>query len=359
MAVNPVQGCPKSCEYCFLNERGQTAVKPERLVSPAVTVRMLLESAFYEPSRPVALYTWTDVMAVPSSRQHLAELLDELVRRRVSNPIVVITKCHVPDDTITAIASARARGSRVVVYLSYSGLDRDIERGIRHDALRDNFPRLSAAGVPLVHYWRPAFPESATAATMERVLDWAARYARCTVAAGLKVERAGLPRLAKRWPQLASTDGVTEAEGVYPRAFWEFIHRTWQRHPGYPVFHTNSCALAYVLDEPDSFGIYGSTTCRLRNVCPIAQRDRCHRADTERQAPTPEAIRETLARRGLGDVEFQISADSRELVVDAVAATNVIAALTRDLGVRVRARRDESDGYWNSGTIGTSPLILD
>jgi hypothetical protein len=70
------------------------------------------------------------------------------------------------------------------------------------------------------------------------------------VAAGLKVEPAALPRLAELWPELAATPGVTAAEGVYPRPFWEFIHATRQRHPGYPLFHTNSCALAYVLGQP-------------------------------------------------------------------------------------------------------------
>lgn len=96
IAVNPVQGCPKVCSYCFLNERGQTAVRPERLASPAETVDMLTASPYYAPDRPVALYTWTDVMALPSSRAHLAELLAVLTDRQILNPIVLITKCPIP-----------------------------------------------------------------------------------------------------------------------------------------------------------------------------------------------------------------------------------------------------------------------
>jgi hypothetical protein len=34
-------------------------------------------------------------------------------------------------------------------------LGRDVERGIRHEELKTNFPRLAEAGVPIVHYWRP------------------------------------------------------------------------------------------------------------------------------------------------------------------------------------------------------------
>lgn len=54
IAVNPVQGCPKSCRYCFLHERGQAGVAPETLADPASTVELLLTSPLYAPTRPVA-----------------------------------------------------------------------------------------------------------------------------------------------------------------------------------------------------------------------------------------------------------------------------------------------------------------
>lgn len=106
IAVNPVQGCPKVCLYCFLNERGQTAVRPEKLASPAETVDLLTVSPYYTPDRPVALYTWTDVMALPSSRTHLAGLLAVLVERQLPNPIILITKCPIPDEALAEITAA-------------------------------------------------------------------------------------------------------------------------------------------------------------------------------------------------------------------------------------------------------------
>lgn len=358
IAVNPVQGCPKVCSYCFLNERGQTAVRPEQLAAPAETVDLLTASPYYAPDRPVALYTWTDVMALPSSRAHLADLLAVLVERQIPNPIVLITKCPIPDDAFDTVTTARQAGLRTIVYLSYSGLGRDVERGIRHEELKANFPRLAQAGLPVVHYWRPAFPESATASTMEAVFDWAATYARCTVAAGLKVEPAALPRLAGLWPELATTPGVTTAEGVYPQAFWEFIHATHQRRPSHPLFHTNSCALAYVLGQPDRFGVFGSDVCTVRNHCPIAQRRRCEADILQRPAPTDATIRTALDRRGHADTPFTLDHPRGEVVIHAVLPTNTAAALTHDLGIRVRVARQHSDPYWSSGTVGALPLVI-
>lgn len=358
IALNPIQGCPKACAYCFLHERGQVAVRPEVLASPTEAVDLLLRSAFYEPDRPVALYTWTDVMALPGSRRHLAHLLEVIIGRGLANPVVVITKCHVPDEMIAVMVRARNRGVRLLAYLSYSGLGRDIERGIRPAAVAENFPRLARAGVPVVHYWRPSMPYAATQDRMREVLGWAARFARCTVAAGLKVEPAALLRLAGHWPELADTSGVTNAEGVYPRTFWEFLSAVPERYPGYPLFHTNACALAYVLGEADRFGIFGSEVCTRRNACPATQRDRCGLVAADRARPSPEVVKQALRRRGFADVAFTPGAASEELVLHAGIPTSAVAALTQDLRIRVRVARDASDQYWSSGTAGAVPLVI-
>jgi DNA repair photolyase len=358
LAVNPVQGCPKRCRYCFLNQRQQTKVAPVRLATAAQTVAILLASPLYGPERAVALFTWTDVMAVASSRTYLAGLLEALVAASVPNTIVLITKCRIPDGTIEAIKAARAAGLRVLVYLSYSGLDSAIEVGIRHEQLVANFPALTAAGIPVVHYWRPAFPASATNQTMTRVVDLAARYAVCSMAAGLKVEADALPRLAELWPELATTPGVTDAECVYPAAFWEFIHHTGERHPGYPVFHSNSCALAYAVQESDRFGIYGTATCLHRNRCPAAQRSRCARALAEATPVTEADVAAALARRGLDGTAFTHRAGDRVVTVHGAVPSAIVSAITQDLGIRVVPAGQGSDPYWSSGTAGARPLVI-
>jgi DNA repair photolyase len=358
IAVNPVQGCPKRCEYCFLHERSQAGTAPVQVATPAEAQEMLLASPFYGPERAVALFTWTDVMAVASSRAYLTEFLGRLTTAGLPNPVVLITKCRIPGDVIEAVTAVRESGLRVIVYLSYSGLDAAVEAGIRHEQLTANFPLLASAGIPVVHYWRPAFPSSATTETMTRVLDLAARYAACTMAAGLKVEAGALGRLSRHWPALAVTPGVTEAECVYPAAFWEFIHRAGDLHPGYPVFHANSCALAYVLGEADRFGVHGSHVCTARNRCPGLQRDRCAAALSAAPPVTAERIDAALASRGLAGPAWELDSGTRTLAVRAVVPNAVASALTQDLGVRVVSGGQGGDAYWSSGTSGAQPLVI-
>jgi hypothetical protein len=163
--------------------------------------------------------------------------------------------------------------------------------------------------------------------------------------------------LAQVWPELAETPEVADAEGVYPRPFWDFIHDTGKRYP-HPLFHTNSCALAYVLNQADRFGVLGSTTCQLRNNCPLTQRDRCSAAALHRRSPTPGQISAALHRRRLTEVDYTLSPDRQELTIDAAVDTATTAALTQDLGIRVKVTRHETDAYWSSGTVGALPLVL-
>lgn len=187
IAINPVQGCPKGCGYCYLKNRGQTLAKPVELATPEQTVALLKASPYYHSHAVLALYTCTDALATPRTRAHLVGLLDQITDSGLRNPVCLITKCAITDEVLAAIVRARVAGLPVIVYLSYSGLGPDVEHGIDHEALRANFPRLHNSGVPVIHYWRPLMPANSTPAVITRVLDWAARYAACSVSVGLKV----------------------------------------------------------------------------------------------------------------------------------------------------------------------------
>ena len=47
LVLNPIQGCPKKCRYCFLRERDLNQVKPNILLSPEEATKKLIKSKFY------------------------------------------------------------------------------------------------------------------------------------------------------------------------------------------------------------------------------------------------------------------------------------------------------------------------
>ncbi|MEU8733705.1 hypothetical protein AB0C68_30585 [Streptomyces tendae] len=358
LAINPVQGCNKGCSYCYLLDRGQIRVKPAELATPRRTVDLLLASPYYHPRAALALYTCTDALSTPRTRAHLVGLLGELASRDVHNPVCLITKCSVTDDVVDAILAAQAVGIRVIVYLSYSGLGPDVEHGIDHDALRANFPRLHERGIPLVHYWRPLTPANAAPATITRVLDWATRYAACSVAVGLKVKRGARSQMTDLWPALAAEDlPVESADAVWPRQTWDRLESLPDRYPGHAFFQTNSCALAYVLQRPDSHRVHGTPACAA-NQCPDHQRGRCAAATLV--PVTSDDIRSRLVWVGVPTIRcVDWDAEQRTAIVQEVLHLRDRNNVSERLGITIRAARASNDQYWSGRLEGGQPLIID
>jgi hypothetical protein len=360
LAVNPVQGCPKGCTYCHLQDLGQTRVEPLEVATPAETLTQLQTSPYYHPDLVLALYTCTDALATSANRAHLIALLDLLSASAVRNPVCVITKCHIPDDVIACISRNRAAGLPIIVYLSYSGLAPDIERGIDHDALRATFPALHAADIPVIHYWRPAMHQNSTPEAIEHVMDWAARYATCTVAVGLKVKPSARDQITALWPRLR--DPALDPQGadsIWPRATWDFLHHIPARYFGHPIFHTNSCALAYVLQHPDRAGVLDSPTCLNANRCPTTQRERCRESVTRRDAVTRADIDAHLARIGHPGASYLWDHATRTVVLLEPLLLRDRHNLAQVLAVTVRSAASPAERHWQGRLTGAQPLVID
>lgn len=359
LAVNPVQGCPKGCTYCYLQDLGLTRAKPAVLATPAETVEQLLAHRYYHPDLILALYTCTDALATPVTRVHLTGLLDALGASTIRNPVCLITKCAVPDDVIDAINRQRARGLTVIVYLSYSGLGPDIEKGIDHTALRANFPRLHAAGIPLVHYWRPALPHNSHPDVIEDVMDWTTRYARCTVAVGTKIKPTALEQITSLWPAL-SDPGLDPqaADSLWPRATWDWLSNIPRRYADHPVFQTNSCALAYLLGRADRAAVLNTPTC-LMNHCPAAQREHCRHTVPQRPAVTEGDVDRRLTAIGHPGLPYTLNPATRTLVLGRALPLRDRHHLTQVLAITVRSPQDPHERYWPGRLSGAQPLIID
>ncbi|MFJ2397389.1 hypothetical protein ACIOTI_32150 [Streptomyces sp. NPDC087843] len=360
LAVNPVQGCPKGCAYCYLTDLGLTRTKPAVLATPEETIAQLLAHRYYHPDLVLALYTCTDALATPATRAHLTALLDALGDSAIRNPVCLITKCAVPDDVVDCITRNRAAGLPVLVYLSYSGLGADIEQGIDRSALRANFPRLHAAGVPVIHYWRPALPQNSTPAVIEHVMEWAARYAMCSVAVGTKVKPSALDQITGLWPELADPNlDPRVADSVWPRSTWDWLRHLPDRYGDHPVFQTNSCALAHVLGRADRAGVWNTPTCLDANRCPAPQRTRCRRTIPHQRPVTETDVAQHLARLGHPHLPYTLSPATRTVVLDQPLQLRDRHNLAQVLAVTVRSPEDPSERYWPGRLSGGQPLIID
>lgn len=360
IAVNPVQGCPKGCDYCYLTARAQTRHRPWELMSPRGTVQIIQTVPYYSSDAILALYTCTDALSTPRNRQHLRCLLSELREANVRNPVCLITKCGITQPIVDELRLRKKLGLLTIVYLSYSGLDSSIEKGVDHNVLRSNFPLLAQESIPVVHYWRPFIPQNGTAARMSSVLDWSSRFATCSVAVGLKVTEPEIDSLLRLWPDLANyLPDAFVADSVWPEEAWTFIHSVGKYYPRYPIYHENTCALAYIMGRADWAGAYLGDPCLHHSVCPQTQRDRCREASVRNEGRlTRVEITEVARKLGMRPeaIEFNESTGRLTVVGAGVrtAANAVAAQLHRPVANGRSIRRD----YWMSKTLGGRPLVI-
>ncbi|MFF4371749.1 hypothetical protein [Streptomyces sp. NPDC001594] len=358
IVVNGMQGCPKNCGYCYLKDRNQTLVKPVMVATPERTLQQLLDSPYYTPDAKLALYTCTDALATPRNRHHLTRLLDLMAQARLKNPVCLITKCAFTQDVLDCLVRVQIAGLKVIVFLSYSGLGPDVEKGIKHDELRNNFPALHAIGTPIIHYWRPLTPKNSTPEVIDRVLSLVTRYAECSVAIGLKVKPGAREQMLELWPELAAaSEDLENAASVWPISMRKALTNLPFRYGDYPIYETNSCALAFVMGQPDRSNILDSAVCQ-RNHCPLFQRERCLS-----RPPLPtideQAIDAQLRRLDIDGTPYTLEVADRTVTFSRPIPSGHANTLAAALQVRVKTPKSDSDLYWPGKASAGKPLTIE
>jgi hypothetical protein len=254
--------------------------------------------AFFVRDRtPVAIGNETDMLH-PSSTDYLLGLLAELGGIGLQNPIILVTKAPLSHELIQSLRSAAAM--RLVFFLSYSGLGRQLEPNFTDEQLRRNFSVAKAYDFPVVHYWRPLMPENTTLSAVSRMLSFVSATADATVFTGLKLHPE-LTRIITHDGALAVPDQVRDHTGEWLESQTvQMIYREANRiAPNYPLYRHASCALAFVLQRPDHTGtVYREDICPPSH-CPSGQRLICAAA---RRIPSENEIARVLSalRRFIG-----------------------------------------------------------
>jgi hypothetical protein len=261
----------------------------------------------------------------------------------------MITKCFVRDRTIKLLQKAQGSGSNPIFYLSYSGLDNTIEKGIDHNQLRQNFQRLDDSGIPVVHYWRPFVPQNSSLEKMLPVIDLAVKHSKASVIDGLRMT----PEMVQQfsfWPELSEAGlDLSNTESIYTEDSQVNLKYLQAEYPEHPMLYASSCAIANIEEIPDYNAVYGTHVCH-KSSCPTTQRGRCENFHGNRVI-NPEEVGRHLARLAV-NASFIINQDENgisTLEIDASLSHNILVNLTQALKMRVKANSVIEVGYgWGS-----------
>lgn len=341
MALDPIIGCAKDCQYCFLQTYGMTPRNSEVIATPEESIQKLTSFLTYHPDSIVMLGSETDVFMNKKNIDYYTNFIEVWSQAKVGNTLALVTKSKIPEEFIDF---AKNIDTKILFYISYSGLQKPIEPATNIKHLQENFINLKNASLPVIHYWRPFLPQNSTPKIINQVLQDVTPYADCSMVSGLKVNDGIIDNLKTYWPELERFKGITDQIGsVWPTGVRQYLKQvTSEQYPDYPIFWTNSCAASSVLQQPDFNAFLGTHYCETSN-CPPLQRTRCVNIDQVIKRPNKSVLVESLKHLGLG-INYEIVGNTVHLNTSLDHAQTVY--LRQRLNSPVIARDYRSRNEW-------------
>lgn len=362
LVVNPIQGCPNRCKYCFLNGVGLTGIKPIQLLQPSETIKMLKESNLYNQQIPICIESQSDAFATPRNTEYVKELIDIMHKQHIMNTKIFITKCKIPDNFIDYLKKYREAGHNFIFFLSYSGLDNDIEIGINKNNIKDNFVKLKENGFDIIHYWRPFIPQNSSKERIMEVINFVKQYAKCSIAIGLKAQNTFIDKL-DFWEDIKKYPEAPYAESIWTKEAYEYIYGANSiLNDDYPIFQSTSCAIAYAKKECDRNAFYSSDICINYNKCPKSQRKICDNYyNYTNKNISKETIKKLLDNLHLDTktVQITINYELREICLEGIElGMKHFTYLTQLTRFKILAKKMNGDYYWNTSVNNAKQLHI-
>lgn len=348
LVLNPIQGCPKKCKYCFLDKNRLNGIAPIVLVSPEEAIKRLLESRFYIPDIPLCLFSQTDAFSTKENIEYLKQLICLIDENKINNPIIFISKCDIPESFIEYLKEYRKKGHKFIFLLSYSGLENDIEQGVVKKQIKSNFVKLKKNNINIIHYWRPFLPQNSTKEKINEIYDFVRRYADASIVIGLKTTDSIIDNI--NWNKLSEVREIAkESDNVWPKEAYNYVWNELKYKSDYPMYQTTSCALALVLNKPERKFFYGTNICKKCNLCPVSQRRICEKIVVQRKKITKENVQKTLKRLNINVENENIKIKDNILYLkNKELKRTEISIITELLGIKTIAVSSKDDYYWNT-----------
>lgn len=359
LAINSIVGCPNGCKYCLLQATDNNICLPKQIVTPKEAVKQLLEYKYYDKDIPLCLLPNTDVFVNPQNIEYLLELLDEIKNKNLKNDLIIITKCKITDNVINKVKELKTKGQKVIFYISYSGLGKDIEPRISEDILQNNFKKLKENNIDVIHYFRPFLPQNSDPKRIEEILNFVNQYTDISVTTGLALIETFIDKI-ECWNEVKEKRELClKANCVWPETAWNYFNDNYSHRQ--QVFQTNTCGLNSKLKRP-STQYYATEECLNYNHCSKEQRERCKLAHQK--------LNKNLIKAKCSILLDKLGFDSQnvEFVFDKFGSLELknidlkisdASFLSYKLGIKVYVSTNHIvSNTYNSTLNGAKPLIL-
>ena len=354
LVINSIQGCTNGCKYCFLQGINNNLTNPKIIVPASEAVEMLLSYKYYDSKIPICLLPGTDAFLNNTNINYMHELLNILDNKNISNPIILITKCLIPENILNDLENLTSKGKKVIVFLSYSGLTSKYEPNIKHDNIRLNFKNLASRGIRIIHYYRPFIPENSSAKQIDEMLDFVDNYTNVSQIGGFKLRSDFIDKIDFLDIVKERKEDCLNASSIWPKEAYNYFYNNY--HHKHNVFQTNQCAIAKILNEPCP-QFYNTYECKNLNHCSEEQKKICANCRKTSSTDVITTIKFLLKKLNKKIEEIRIIENEDNIILIGNDLTPSDASyLTIVLGYKITIKPNNLN-HFNSSMTNAKPLI--
>lgn len=251
--------------------------KSQILLSIDQTIDMLLNYKYFVLHKSILAFCNYSDAFLNCNTDYTLNLLFRLDRLKVQNPLVIITKSHIPIDIINELL--KIENIRLILCLTYSQLPDNIEKGVDHKKLLLNFKNLSEKSFRIVHFWRPIIDINGSIEVINNVLANVTRYCNVSAYNGLNLSP-DLNRIYTNSTLLNLGNKLFSSHGEYipEKSIKVLLDTITKYYPNHSIYKHTSCSISNVLSIPDyNATIYRKDICEHSN-CPAKQREICQKS---------------------------------------------------------------------------------
>ena len=352
LVINSIQGCNNGCKYCFLQGINNNLTYPQIIVPAEEVVEKLLSYQYYDSKIPICLLPGTDAFLNDTNIKYMHELLNILDKKEISNPIILITKCLIPENILDDLERLTKKNKKVIVFLSYSGLTSKYEPNIKKENIILNFKNLAARGVRIIHYYRPFIPENSSAKQITDMLDLVDNYTKVSQIGGLKLRSDFIDKIDFIDLKELDIEKCLNSSCIWPQEAYDYFYKEYNHK--HNVFQTNQCAIAQTLEEPCP-QFYGTYECHNYNHCSLEQRKRCAEYKKISQQDVLKKLDYYLKKLNKQNIKI-IEEKNNIILIGDNLTTSDAAYLTIVLGYKITIGTND-DKHFKSSMTNSKPYI--
>lgn len=359
LVINSIVGCTNGCKYCLLQDNKNNLCSPKILGTPEQAIKELLDYKFYDMNLPLCLFPNTDIFLNKENINYLEKTLNLIEENNIKNTLIIITKCLIPKKILIKLKQLKKSGREVVVYLSYSGLGKELEPNVKYKDIRKNFENLKQYGIPIIHYYRPFLPQNSSKEKIEEILKFVHQYTPVSATMGLMY----VPTMMEKnniWDYLkvANQEEIKKAVSIWPEKAWNYFYNNYNSEQFF--YQTNICALNSILKKP-STQYYGTYECQNFNHCSLEQRELCKKCSKKLNENEIKAKLDLLLKKLNIKEKYKCKFDNEHgIEIEGILLdVKTLSYLSFMLGLKVYVVNGRAlNDIYNSTLNGAKPYVL-